>query len=1492
MVRRTGSDEFWKGSYLYVPGKGDQRLLLRDASNPHVPAPAANYPIVTANLWAVSCLSALKNPQTTTVPKIQGEGFLAIAPDGTKYYFDWYVRFPVLLLSKVGGAPQGVVSLEAQLSEQQNGSPAKPGSANGDSQPLPEVPPTTDAAINATLPRDEIWLMATRVEDRYGNWVTYTYDPQKPKNLTRIDSSDGRSLVLTYVPDTAGSSEVIKTVSDGTRTWTYEYAEFQSSASTIFDLRKVIQPDNTSWTFPDSFHNLFRPVTLQNNGGCEGVPMFSAIDWTGSIVHPSGATGTFTLRPTLHGRSKVQTGCFTPETPPDVPRYFVTQSVVNKTISGPGLTPLSWTIDYGDPNASWETCTNCPETKTVSVTDPESHVTRYTFGNHKDVNEGRLELKEVGWNGSSSVQTTAYRYRAYGAGPYPTYYGVGDPSNSGDSVMDSRPAPLYQRIITQQGVDFTWEALAFDAYAMPTEVRRSNTLGFTRTENTSYENNVSKWVLGQVKQVTETSTGGVMVFNQYNATTANLESVSNFGKLQQSITYNTDGTVATVKDGKNQITKFSNYKRGIAQRIDYADTRFESAVVNNIGKITSLTNEAGYTTTFGYDAMGRMSSITHPTSDSVTWNTTTINTYQVAGTELGLPPGHWRQQVKTGQGYLVRYFDALWRPVFTEQWDDGDTANSLRTLEYKYDSAGRTTFQSYPRRTFGQTVRGIYYTYDALGRQISMAAKSEVGESDGYAWTTTKWDYGFTKLVLDPRRQMTVFGYHVFDDPDQATIRDIIAPEGVTVAIARDVFGKPLSITRSGGNKGLTRRYVYDSTQRLCKTIEPENLATIQAYDDANNVSWRASGMNLVSGASCDNTGTIVPAASRVNYVYDARNRLKDTTFGDGSPAINTSYTADGLLNTVSSNGAVWTNTYNKRRLLERESLTYGGVTYNIGRGYDANGSLQQLTYPDGTAVAYNPNALGEPRQVGAYANAITYHPNGGIATFNYGNTTTGIKHSTTQNERGLPLRATDTGGVRDDQYGYDASGNVTSILDLLPSNVSNRSMIYDGLDRLKTATAPNMWGTATYGYDALDNLTSTTITGGITARATSHNINATTNRLDSITGGPPGFNVSYGYDNRGNVTLRNGQVFEYDLADRLKRAVGRATYTYDGFKRRVSVVGTDGVTRVQVYAQDGKLLYVAPGGGTPTKYVYMRNHVLAEVSGSTVTYNHTDALGSPVAQTNAAGTILSRTRYEPYGYIVAGTPRTIGFTGHVNDNDTGLVYMQQRYYDAFAGRLLEVDPVIVDSNTGRSFNRYTYALNNPYRYVDPDGRESSEQLLNNLWRGTETVLTGGYGHRVQDAINNGNFAAATGYTLMGTAYGLMNVATLGQGSTVSAAQRIASGSVLATAGMKATQEVYTGTIIPKSFELLAGRTNIWVHPNATKHMAEYATSLINKGISPEAVNLTSQIQLKSLQTAIAGATHGGIPFNKLIHYGGWELRFSQKVDDKLPVLMHALQTN
>jgi RHS repeat-associated protein len=130
---------------------------------------------------------------------------------------------------------------------------------------------------------------------------------------------------------------------------------------------------------------------------------------------------------------------------------------------------------------------------------------------------------------------------------------------------------------------------------------------------------------------------------------------------------------------------------------------------------------------------------------------------------------------------------------------------------------------------------------------------------------------------------------------------------------------------------------------------------------------------------------------------------------------------------------------------------------------------------------------------------------------------------------------------------------------------------------------------------------------------------------------------------------------------------------------------------------------WTASGAGGSATYT----ETMTTVAGikSSVTYIHTDGLGSPVARTSASGTVISRTRYEPYGYVASGVQPTIGFTGHVNDVDTGLTYMQQRYYDPVAGRFLSIDPVTTDANTGGSFNRYAYANNSPYRYVDPDGR-------------------------------------------------------------------------------------------------------------------------------------------------------------------------------------------
>ena len=108
-----------------------------------------------------------------------------------------------------------------------------------------------------------------------------------------------------------------------------------------------------------------------------------------------------------------------------------------------------------------------------------------------------------------------------------------------------------------------------------------------------------------------------------------------------------------------------------------------------------------------------------------------------------------------------------------------------------------------------------------------------------------------------------------------------------------------------------------------------------------------------------------------------------------------------------------------------------------------------------------------------------------------------------------------------------------------------------------------------------------------------------------------------------------------------------------------------------------------------------------------TTKYQHTDALGSPIAVTDASRTVILTNEFEPYGKVVnhAEVDGPL-YTGHVQDASSGLSYMQQRYYDPMIGRFLSVDPVTANSGTGANFNRYWYANNNPYKFTDPDGRD------------------------------------------------------------------------------------------------------------------------------------------------------------------------------------------
>jgi hypothetical protein len=82
-------------------------------------------------------------------------------------------------------------------------------------------------------------------------------------------------------------------------------------------------------------------------------------------------------------------------------------------------------------------------------------------------------------------------------------------------------------------------------------------------------------------------------------------------------------------------------------------------------------------------------------------------------------------------------------------------------------------------------------------------------------------------------------------------------------------------------------------------------------------------------------------------------------------------------------------------------------------------------------------------------------------------------------------------------------------------------------------------------------------------ARSLAHHIDASTNRLTSLSGSQA---ISLGYDANGNVTQRGSQGYSFDIANRMRRAHGKALYDYDGHGRRGWVVYDNGNTQLNAY--------------------------------------------------------------------------------------------------------------------------------------------------------------------------------------------------------------------------------------------------------------------------------------------------------------------------------------
>jgi RHS repeat-associated protein len=313
------------------------------------------------------------------------------------------------------------------------------------------------------------------------------------------------------------------------------------------------------------------------------------------------------------------------------------------------------------------------------------------------------------------------------------------------------------------------------------------------------------------------------------------------------------------------------------------------------------------------------------------------------------------------------------------------------------------------------------------------------------------------------------------------------------------------------------------------------------------------------------------------------------------------------------------------------------------------------------------------------------------------------------------------------DAYQYDASGNIIAI--------GQQSFIYDTTNRLVSATTAmpvdgqaDAMQTETFNYDVYGNMTDRTVDSLTTTSAT----DATTNRLTAF---------SAQYDTAGNLTHMqppgSARTYDYDydsfnmLRDMRSPTSNPAQpywviYIYTADDQRLWTYNVSGnVSHWTIRDLGGNVLRdFKNDGNAPAAtqwslsrdYIYRDGALLAAVTPTGSEHFTLDHLGTPRLITSATGVRIGQHTYRAFGNersnlgVQEDDPRK--FTGHERDHDPAgetvaeLDYMHARYYNAALGRFLSMDPAYWSSREEipQSWNRYTYAINNPIRFTDPNG--------------------------------------------------------------------------------------------------------------------------------------------------------------------------------------------
>jgi len=664
-------------------------------------------------------------------------------------------------------------------------------------------------------------------------------------------------------------------------------------------------------------------------------------------------------------------------------------------------------------------------------------------------------------------------------------------------------------------------------------------------------------------------------------------------------------------------------------------------------------------TEFTYDDFGTLTN----TSTSALGQSQSVAIGWTTGTRP-LGSVYYKQVTTSGAPTTKAYYDAFGRVLRTEtKGFDGNLVYASTV----YNKKGQVSESSFPYKQ-GDTAIKKVFIYDKYGRKTS-------DESDAGIIS-----YSYSGKTVEITTSAGQSSSKTSDS--QGNILSVSDDAG-SIEYSYKSVGKLSTITSGGSSWSME----YDNLGRQTSLTDP----------DAGTISYRYNKYNELT-KQIDARGKID------SLTYDVLGRVSTEVRNEGTKVYKYDPSGHpGFLDSVTFSGcSVRYNYDSASRITSKVNRIYG-TSFSTGYGYDNYSRLQTLTYPSGFAIKNVYNASGYRSEVRRNDNNAliwqgqTVNAFGQFTQFKYGNNLITTKD---YDCLGM-LRNISAGSVQKMDYSFDyETGNLLSREDNLRS--LTEIFTYDNLNRLSGVSGP---ASLTMSYSANGNISSKTSIGDYAyVSSKPHAVTSVTNPDGLISTTTQ--RITYTSFNKVDSIIQENLVYTLTYGDEDLRTMSRL---YDNGNLQKTVYYVGGYEKeVKPGNHIRQLHYIASGDGLTA--IFVRNDGV-----DTLYYIHTDHLGSINVITNQSGVVVKNYSFDAWGrrrnpenWTYANVPSTFlfsrGFTDHEHLDQFALINMNGRVYDPLLARMLSPDNFVQLPDFTQNFNRYTYCLNNPLIYKDPDG--------------------------------------------------------------------------------------------------------------------------------------------------------------------------------------------